>query len=227
MNSFTFTAVPLFVFMGTMFANTGVIRSLFDGAEKLIGNLPGGLVLSTIGANAVFGAMSGASIAAVATFGKIIYPEMERKGYDPKLALGSIAMGGALSVLIPPSLVLIVYGGYQNVSVVRLFAGGLIPGIILVLLWMLTTIVLVKLNPTLCPKVSTYTWRQRSYAVKKLAPWIGIVVLVLGVIFGGIMTPTEAAALGAFLAVVTAVGYRQMSYIALRDQNLAGEYMEH
>lgn len=221
MNSFTFTAVPLFVFMGTMFANTGVMRSLFDGAERLIGNLPGGLAVVTIGANAIFGAMSGSSIAAVATFGKIVYPEMERKGYDPKLALGSVAMGGGLSVLIPPSLVLIVYGGYQNVSVVRLFAGALIPGIILALLYVVTIIVWVKINPRLSPKPPQFTWRQRLSGIRDLLPWVGIAVLVLGVIFGGIMTPTEAAALGAFIAIVMALAYRQMSYAALRDSALS------
>ena len=107
-NSFTLTAVPLFVFMGAIFANTGVVRSLFTGADKLLGGLPGGIGSSLIGANAIFGAISGSSLAATATFGKIAYPEMERLGYSPRLALGSIAVAGTLSVLIPPSVILIV-----------------------------------------------------------------------------------------------------------------------
>lgn len=220
MNTFTFTAVPLFVFMGAMFANTGVVRHLYDGAEKLIGNLPGGLACSTVGACAIFGAMSGSSVAASATFGAIAFPEMERKGYDPRLAFGAIAMGGALSVLIPPSLVLIIYGGWQMVSVARLFAGALIPGIMLALFHIITIMVLTSLNPRLAPKPPAFSWRERLSAVRGLAPWVGIVVLVLGVIFAGIMTPTEAASLGAFLGIVTALGYRQMSFTALKKSAL-------
>lgn len=219
-NTFTFTAIPLFVFMGSMFSNTGVIRVLFAGAEKLIGFLPGGLAVSTIGAGAVFGAMSGSSIAAAATFGQIAFPEMEKTGYDPKLAFGSIAMGGALSVLIPPSVVLIVYGGWQEVSVPRLFAGGLIPGILLALLFILTVIIMVKLNPRLAPKPVSFSWRERLFALRDIIPWLGIVVLVLGVIFAGIMTPTEAAALGAFLGIAVALGYRQLSFDAVKKSAL-------
>jgi len=215
-NSFTFTAIPLFVFMGSMFSNTGVIRTLFDSAQKLIGNLPGGLASSTIGAGAVFGAMSGSSVAAAATFGQIAFPEMERTGYNPKLAFGSIAMGGALSVLIPPSVVLIVYGGWQEISVPRLFAAGLVPGIILASLFIITVIVMVKLNPNLAPKPVSFSWREKFSAFKQIIPWIAIVVLILGVIFTGIMTPTESAALGAFLGIVVAMGYRQMSFDALK-----------
>ena len=125
MNSFILTAMPLFIFMGTIFSSTGVIKRLFGGADKVIGNLPGGVACSVLGACGIFGAMSGSSLAATATFGKIAYPEMERLGYNPRLALGSIAIGGTLSVLIPPSLILIVYGGWMEVSVARLFAAAL------------------------------------------------------------------------------------------------------
>ena len=131
LNSFTLTAVPLFVFMGAIFANTGTVEVLFIGARKLFGFLPGGLVSAVIGANAVFGAMSGSTIAAAATFGKIAFPEMEGLGYNPRLALGSMAIATTLSALIPPSIVLIVYGDLRLVPVPRLFAGGIVPGIIL------------------------------------------------------------------------------------------------
>ncbi len=217
MNSFILTAIPLFIFMGTILANTGVIRGLFSGADKWLGNLPGGVACSVIGANAIFGAMSGSSLAATATFGKIAYPDMEKLGYNPRLALGSIVVGGTLSVLIPPSFVLIVYGGWQDVSVPRLFAGGLIPGIILALLLMLTVMVLVKLNPGLAPKPPKFTWGERLSAIKGVLPFVAVIVLVLGVIFGGIMTPTESAAMGAFLSIVLAVGYRKMSFTALKE----------
>lgn len=220
LNSFTLTAIPLFIFMGTMFANTGVVRSLFDGGEKLIGGLPGGLACATTGACAVFGAMSGSSIAATATFGAIAFPEMESKGYHHRLALGSIVAGGTLAVLIPPSVILIVYGGWENLSIVRLFAAALIPGIMLALLLLSTVIIMVKLNPALAPKPYKFTWREKLLAVRNIIPWLGIIGLVLGVIFGGIMTPTEGAGLGAFLGIAVALGYRQLTWKALKDSAL-------
>ncbi len=217
MNSFILTAMPLFIFMGAILGNTGIIRRLFTAADQLIGGLPGGVASSVIGANAIFGAMSGSSLAATATFGKIAFPEMERGGYNPRLALGSIVVGGTLSVLIPPSIILIAYGGWQEVSVVRLFMGALIPGIILALLLMLTVVVLVKLNPSLAPKPPKTNLREKLGAVINILPFLGVIVLVLGTIFGGIMTPTESGAMGAFLSIVLALGYRKMNFTVLKE----------
>jgi len=220
MNSFTLTCMPLFIFMGAIFQYTGVITPLFVGANKWLGGLPGGLACSVLGANAIFGAMSGSSVAAAATFGKIAFPEMERLGYDPGLALGTIVVGGTLSVLIPPSIILVVYGVWQEVSIAQLFAAGMIPGIILALLLMLTIIVLVKLNPRLAPEPPKSTWREKLRAVIEIGPFVAIIVIVLGVIFAGIMTPTEAAAMGAFASIVLALAYRRMTFIALKESML-------
>ena len=220
LNSFTLLAMPLFIFMGTMFANTGVVRSLFEGADKWIGGLPGGLAVSVIGASAIFGAISGSSIAAAATFSAISFPEMEKRGYAPRLAFGSIAVGGTLSVLIPPSIILIVYGAWEGQSIARLFAAALVPGIILSGLLILTIVVMVVRDPSLAPKSPPVSWRERLLAIKDILPWIGIIVLILGVIFGGVMTPTEASALGAFLSIVIALGYRKLTYQALKTSLL-------
>lgn len=217
MNSFTLTALPLFIFMGAIISTSGIVTPLFDAVDKWTRNLPGGLVISVIGANALFGAMCGSTTAATATFGKIAYPELERKGYNPRLALGSIAVGGVLSAAIPPSLTLIVYGAWVQMSIPRLFAGVLIPGIILALLLMLTVIVQVKLNPNLAPKPAASTWREKLAGIGHLFPWIATILLILGAIFGGIMTPTEAAALGVVLSVVLAVAYRRMSLTTLKE----------
>ncbi len=217
MNSFTFTAIPLFVFMGAIYSNTGIIGSLFQGAEKMFGTLPGSLASAVIVANAIFGAISGSSLAAVATFGKICFPEMEKAGYDAKLSLGSIAISGTLSVLIPPSVILIVYGGWQDVSVARLFAGGVIPGIILATLFILTVTTMVIRNPNLARTKPGFTLRERLRALLDLLPFLGVIVLVLGTIFGGIMTPTESASLGAFLSLVLAFLYRRMTFRALKE----------
>ncbi len=221
LNSFALMAMPLFIFMGSIFANTGVVRSLFDGADKWIGGLRGGLVHSVILANAAFGAMSGSSIAAAATFSLISFPEMEKRGYDPKLAFGSIAIAGTLSVLIPPSIILIVYGAWESLSIPALFAAALIPGLMLTILLMLTVVLLVTINPSRVPKPVKFSWRERLVSIKDLLPWLGVIGLVLGVIFGGVMTATEAAALGAFLSIAVALVYRQMSYHALKASLLS------
>jgi tripartite ATP-independent transporter DctM subunit len=219
-NSFTMTCVPFFIFMGSIFSQTGVVKGLFLAADKWIGSVPGGLACSVLGANAVFGAMSGSSVAATATFGKIAYPQMEKMGYDARLGLGSIAIGGSLSVLIPPSIILVVYGGWQELSVARLFAGGMIPGFLLATLLMFTIIVRVKLNPNLAPKPKKVTWREKLFAAGQILPFILIIIIVLGSIFAGIMTPTESAAMGAFLSILLTLAYRRLTFNALKESML-------
>ena len=221
MNSFTLTAIPLFIFMGTLYSTTGTVRALFIGGEKILGNLPGSLASAMIVANAIFGAISGSSIAATATFGRICFPEMEKAGYDSKLSLGAIAISGTLSVLIPPSLIMIVYGAWQDVSVARLFAGGVIPGIILSIFFILTVTILVIRNPKLAPRTGVkFTTKEKFTAFWDLLPFAAVITLVLGSTFSGIMTPTESAALGAFLGIVIALFYRQMTFRALKESML-------
>lgn len=222
MNSFTLTAIPLFVFMGTIYATTGIVRGLFQGAEKLFGNLPGSLASAMIVANAIFGAISGSSVAATATFGRICFPEMEKAGYDSKMSLGAIAISGTLSVLIPPSLIMIVYGGWMDVSVARLFAGGVVPGVILTIFFVITVTILVLRNPDLAPKTSTrrYTLREKLSAMWDIFPFLVVITFVLGSTFSGIMTPTESASLGAFLSIMLAVLFKQMTYKALKESML-------
>lgn len=221
LNSFTLLSMTFFIFMGAIFANTGVVKTLFSAADKWLGWLPGGLVSSVLGACAVFGAMSGSSVAAAATFSTITFPEMEKRGYDPKLALGAIAIGGTLSVLIPPSIILIVYGSWENQSVARLFAAAMIPGVIATLLLILTVMVMVALNRKLAPKPVPTTWSERIIAVRDILPWLLLISLILGSIFGGIMTPTEASALGGILSVVMALAYRKLTFKAFKDSFLA------
>ena len=217
MNSFTLTAVPLFVFMGAIFFNTGVVKSLFNAIDKLASGLPGGIGHSVVLANAVFGAMSGSSVAATALFGKTCYPNMKRLGYSDRLSLGTLVAGGTLAVLIPPSLILIIYGGWENVSVARLFAAGVIPGSLLTLFFMLTIIVRVMLNKKLAPKPIGYSLIERIVSLKDIFPYIVLIALILGAIFGGVMTPTEAAAMGAILSIVLALIYRKMTFKAFKN----------
>jgi C4-dicarboxylate transporter, DctM subunit len=219
-NSFTMTCVPFFIFMGSIFSKTGVIKGLFLAADKWIGFVPGGLACSVLGANAVFGAMSGSSVAATATFGKIAYPQMEKLGYDAKLSLGSIAIGGSLSVLIPPSIVLVVYGGWQELSVARLFAAGVIPGFLLSILLMLIIIIRVKFDRTLAPKAKKVSWSEKISAVFQILPFFGVILIVLGSIFAGIMTPTESAAMGALLSILLTLAYRRLTFNAVKESML-------
>jgi tripartite ATP-independent transporter DctM subunit len=221
LNSFTLLAMPLFIFMGAVFSGSGAVNLLFGALEKWLGWLPGGLASVVVAANGVFGAISGSSVAAAATFSMIAYPEMEKRGYDPKLSIGAIAVGGTLSVLVPPSLILIVYGSWENVSVARLFAAALIPGVVLMLLLMATVIVMVKLNPALAPRSQPASWGERIKAVKDMVPWLVVIVVVMGSIFGGLMTPTEASALGAIMALGIAWYYNALSYAMVRDALLS------
>jgi C4-dicarboxylate transporter DctM subunit len=221
LNSFTLLAMPLFIFMGAVFSGSGAVNLLFAALDKWLGWLPGGLASVVIASNGVFGAISGSSVAAAATFSMIAYPEMEKRRYDPKLSIGSIAVGGTLSVLVPPSLILIVYGSWENVSVARLFAAALIPGVVLMLLLMLTVIVMVKLRPDIAPRSAPATWGERMIAIKDLLPWLAVIVIVMGSIFGGLMTPTEASALGAIMALCIAWYYGTLSYAMVRDSLLS------
>lgn len=220
LNSFTLLAMPLFIFMGSIFSGSGAVQALFGAMDKWIGFLPGGLASVVIAANAIFGAISGSSVAAAATFSLIAFPEMEKRGYAPELSIGSIAVGGTLSVLVPPSLILIVYGSWENQSVARLFAAAMVPGLILALLLLITVIIWVKINPALAPKPPRFSWKERILSIKQLLPWLAVVITVMGSIFGGLMTPTEAAALGAVLSLVVAWGYGSLTYKTIKDSFL-------
>lgn len=221
LNSFTLLAMPLFIFMGAVFSGSGAVHLLFAALDKWLGWLPGGLASVVIAANGVFGAISGSSVAAAATFSMIAYPEMEKRRYSPKLSLGAIAVGGTLSVLVPPSLILIVYGSWENVSVARLFAAAMIPGALLMLLMLLSVVLMVKLKPELAPRSAPASWKERMLAVRDMLPWLAVIVIVMGSIFGGLMTPTEASGLGAVLSVAIAGYYGTLSYRMVRDAMLS------
>jgi C4-dicarboxylate transporter, DctM subunit len=221
LNSFTLLAMPLFIFMGAMFSHGGALHLMFAALDKWLGWLPGGLASVVIAANGLFGAVSGSSVAAAATFSMIAYPEMEKRGYDPKLSLGSIAVGGTLSVLVPPSLILIVYGSWENVSIAQLFAAAVVPGAMLMLLLMLSVVLMVKLRPELAPRSAPASWKERLLSIGDMVPWLLVVVLVMGSIFGGLMTPTEASGLGAVLSLVVAWYYGNLSYRMTRDALLS------
>jgi tripartite ATP-independent transporter DctM subunit len=217
LNSFTLTAMPLFILMGSVLGNTGVNEKLFNAIDKWVGHLPGGLAVSVIFGNAVFGAMSGSTIAATATFGKIAFPVMENRKYNASFSLGTIASGTVLAPLIPPSILLILYGAWQGLSIVDLLAAGLIPGLMLTALFLLTVTIIVKIKPGLVPIPIKYSWTERRKAILEALPFIAVILGVLGSIFGGIMTPTEAAGLGAFLSILLTLFYRRLTFRIFSD----------
>jgi len=224
MQSPTLMAIPLFVFMAILLEKSGVANDLYDMMHEWWGGLRGGLAIGTVLICVIFAAMSGISGAAVVTMGTIALPKMLERGYDKKLALGAINAGGGWGILIPPSILMVLYSLLTEVSVGRLFAAGIGPGLLLFFLvsvyiggrcWMQP-----ELGPAL-PKEERANWGQKLRSLKAVILPILIVVIVLGAIFGGYATPTEAAAIGVFGAMVATGVNRQLSWDVIRDASVA------
>ncbi|RAH99139.1 permease [Acuticoccus sediminis] len=207
LNSFELLALPLFILMGNFLAATPVGKNLFHAAVAWLHWLRGSLAISTVGASAVFGAVSGVSIAGVAAVGSIAVPQMLERGYSRTIAAGSVVSSGALAMLIPPSVPLIIYGAVSSVSVADLFIGGIVPGIALATALALYLYIRVRIYPEEAPAYDgeAFTWGDRMRALGGIWHAIILIVFVLGAIYSGIATPSEAAAFGAFGAFVIAV----------------------
>lgn len=206
-NSFVLLAIPLFIFMGCMLERSGIAQGLYGLMHKWLGGVRGGLAVGTVIVCAIFAAMVGVSGAATVTMALVAMPSMLRYGYSKYLTVGTIAAGGALGVLIPPSVLFIVLGLYTNTSVGRLFIGGLPAGLLLVLLFILYSLVACRLNPELGPAVPAQeraSWAERLRALRAMGLPLMLVTLVLGSLVGGLATPSEAAGVGALGAVFCA-----------------------
>lgn len=220
LNSFELLALPLFVLMGNLLASTPVGKNLFHAASVWLQWLRGGLAISTVGASTVFGAVSGVSIAGVAAVGSIAIPEMLKRGYSRSIAAGSVVSSGALAMLIPPSVPLIIYGSVSSVSVADLFIAGILPGLALALALCVYIYVRVRLDPEQAPDQEsiTYSWKDKLKALGGIWHAIMLIVIVLGVIYTGIATPSEAAAFGAIGAFIIAVViFRSLTLRGLLD----------
>jgi C4-dicarboxylate transporter DctM subunit len=209
-SSYNLTVIPLFVFMGQIAFHAGISRRLYDSAYVLLGHRRGGLAMTTVGACAGFSAICGSTNATAATMATVALPEMKRYGYDMGLATGTVAAAGSLGILIPPSVIFIVYGILTEQSIGKLFAAGILPGILLCLLFLLAIYLRVRKNPSLAPP------GPKSSIGEKFRSFVGILetlilfALVMGGIFFGIFTPTEAAAIGAFMTLLIAIIRRQL-----------------
>jgi len=216
-DSFVMTAIPLFVFMGEIVFRTGLGDMLYRGTSAWLRRIPGGLIQVNIGSCAIFAAVSGSSVATAATMGTVAYPEQLKRGYDSQLILGSLAGSGTLGLLIPPSIILLLYGALVGESVGKLFMGGVIPGIIMAIAFMIYIAIRCLLQPHLTPHEERVTLKTRLIAVRYMWPVGALIFFVLGGIYLGVVTPTEAAGLGAFIALVLAGLHRRLNLKVVRD----------
>lgn len=201
-DSYSLSVVPMFVFMGMLAMESGVGADIYDACNKWFGYLPGGLAIGTVAASGGFAAVTGSSIAAVATIGRVAIPEMKKYNYDPQLAVGSVAASGTLGVLIPPSIILVIYGILTELSIGQLLLAGIIPGVITMLLYGVMIYIRIRINPGLAARVKPFTWDEKFKSIPKVLPIVILFVAVLGSLYLGIATPTESAAVGCFISFI-------------------------
>jgi tripartite ATP-independent transporter DctM subunit len=207
--------VPLFMLMGQFAYHSGISSELFAAAHKWLGKRRGGLALATTLASTGFGACCGVSLAGAATMSAVAYPEMRDFNYHPRLSTGCIAAGGSLSCLIPPSAAFIVYGVFTETSISKLFIAGILPGLLLSALYMTAIVIMCKRNPALGPPGKSYSLREKLVALKGVLGVLALFLFVIGGLFIGVFTPSEAAAMGAFGAFIIMILRRRLTKAAL------------
>lgn len=195
--SYLLTVIPMFILMGQFAFHAGISEDLFDFSNKWLAHLPGGLACATVAGCAMFGACTGSSLACCATMGKIAIPEMEKAGYHPRLASGVVAGAGGLAILIPPSIPAVIYAASSGESVGKLLIAGVIPGILSAFIYIILIVLSIKRSPWLAPTTAGFSWKEKSASLKKVWGLVVIFTLVMGSIYFGLATPTEAGAVGA------------------------------
>jgi C4-dicarboxylate transporter DctM subunit len=235
LNDFALLSIPLFVLMGVIFGQSKASEDLFEVTNMWLNRLRGGLAMSSVIACSIFAALTGSSPATSAAIGKVAIPEMRKRGYSNEVSTGAIVAGGTLGILIPPSVTLILYGISTEQSIGQLFLGGVVPGILVTLLFCLYIVLAVTLERRgtinqgsagqnvgeAGPVAQSHTWGERISALVKVLPFVLLIVAVLGVLYLGIATPSEAAAVGALFAfLLVAVLYRQMGWKKIMDVSL-------
>jgi len=211
-SSYNLTVIPLFVFMGQLAHYSGISGRLFNAAHKCLGHLPGGLAIATIGACSFFAAICGSTTATAATMATVALPQMKKYNYDPALATGVVAAGGTLGILIPPSTIFIIYGIMTEQSVGKLFMAGVLPGIILALLFIVVILIWNRLQPGLCAPAPKTTFREKIASLAGVMETLILFALVMGGLFIGFFTPTEAAGIGALGTLVIALVGRNLTW---------------
>ncbi|WP_420556617.1 TRAP transporter large permease [Roseovarius sp.] len=220
MTNYQLSAIPLFIFMAAMLERAGIINDMFDVIYKVMGGLKGGLAAATIIASTILAAMVGVIGAAVVTMGIIALPAMLKRHYDPKIAMGSIMAGGTLGILIPPSILAIIYAVVAEQSVGELFIGAVIPGLMLSGMYIAYVVMRSYINPALGPAIPVeerVSNREKMQLIGKMAAPITLVAVVLGIIFSGVATPVEAAGIGTFGAFIVAAIHRKLDWPTIRE----------
>ena len=216
MASYMMSVVPLFVGMGILCSYSGMSKGLYSTAYKWVGSFRGGLSVATIAACAGFAAVSGTSVGTAATIGTIALPEMKKYNYDDKLATGCVAAGGTLGILIPPSTIFIIYGLLTEQSIGKLFVAGILPGILLSLLFIITIFLITRKDSLLGPPGPKTSLREKITSLKDVWPVLILFLIVIGGLYAGIFTPTEAGGIGAFLALFIGIITKNMNWGNLR-----------
>lgn len=213
LNSWSLAALPMFILMGEILYHSSISTRLLNGLRPWLLKIPGRLLHVNVAACSLFAAVSGSSAATTATVGKITLEELKTRGYSKKLAIGSLAGSGTLGFLIPPSLIMIIYGVLANVSIGKLFIAGILPGLLLATVYSVYIMIVSFIKKDTVPVITdTITWNDRFLAIKELVPIFSLIALVLGSIYGGFATPTEAAALGVLGSVLLAIYFKSFSF---------------
>lgn len=211
-SKYGFTVIPLFILMGYLAFNAGIAERLFDSAYKWMGHWPGGLAIATIGADELFAAICGSNTATSATMGTVALPQMKKYNYDPRLSSGTIATGGTLGTVMPPSVVMVIIGLQTEQSIAKLFLGGILPALLLGALFVLTIVVLCRIHPHYGPAGPKVGAHERLASLWGIAEALAIFLLVIGGLYIGIFTPTEAGAVGVFFTAAVAFIMRRLNW---------------
>ena len=216
-NSFILTCIPLFILMGEILFRSGLSDRIYERLTPLMSYFPGQLLHTNIVSCAIFAAATGSSPATAATIGTVGLPELEKRGYDTRLAMGSIAAGGTLGILIPPSVIMIIYAAIVGESIARLFLAGIVPGIMISVLFMIYIGIRCGINPGLAPSIQKPAFGQAVLSLLGIWHVVLLIVLILGGIYGGVFTPTEAAGVGAFGALLIALAQGGFTWEAFKE----------
>jgi C4-dicarboxylate transporter DctM subunit len=214
--SYSLSVIPLFVLMGQFAFYSRISSDLYDVCYKWLGRLSGGLGISTVAACGLFGAICGSATATTATMGVVALPEMKKYGYSDSLSCGTIAAGGTLGIMIPPSVAFILYGTVSEQSIGAMFASGIIPGIILIVLFAIAIYTVTKINPEAGPKGEKFSLQEKLRSLKGAGPFIILFIVILGGIFGGFFTASEGGAVGAFASFIFMVLRRKASWANIK-----------
>ncbi len=216
-SSWLLAVIPMFVLMGEIAYFAGFTKDAYQTAYRWVGRMPGGVAIATLMGAAAFGACSGSSVATTAALGKVSLPEMKKYGYGDKLAAGVVGMGGTLSALIPPSIVLVIYGVITEENIGKLLVAGIIPGLMTLVFFAILVVVWAKIIPDHAPQGESFSWRERFISLKDSFPILTVFITVTGGIYTGVFTPSEAGAVGALVVLVMSVALKRNSWLTFKE----------